>query len=310
MTTIGAARLTAFAIALLGGVLLIGAGWTPTVQPDADAYWHAALRLRDGMPLYLPAGPDETEIYRYAPWFAYAWVPLTYLGQGVAYAVWRLVLFGAACVAVVPLLRRTTPAGMTLAVIIWCLLVSNLPAANVTTLMVGVLAIGLPRRSGPVLLGVAGSLKLFPLLLVAGYLAERRWRDAAMAIGTAGLLWLPLLLFDLGSYPTTTLAGSSFYLGGVSLYSLHPLAAAGAALLLTLIGILLIWRRSPWTWLLAGAAIPAAVPRVWLPDTAWVIAPIAMLAGAGRAREAASGSSTAASTDSPARSPVPVDRAM
>jgi hypothetical protein len=277
VTPVAAARLVAFAVAVFGGLLLIGAGWTPDVQPDADAYWHAALRLREGLPLYLPAGADETEVYRYAPWFAFAWLPLTLLSQAAAFVVWRGLLVLAACAAVVPLLRRPSPAGITLAVLVFCLLISNLPAANVTTLMIGVLALGLPTRAGPILLGFAGSLKVFPLLLVIGYLAERRWRDATVALGVAGILWLHLLAFDLGTYPTTTVAGDSFYLGGVSLLAIHPaLQVIGGVLLLGL-GAVLVWRGSAWAWLVAGAAIPTVVPRVWLPDAAWIIVGAVML---------------------------------
>ena len=43
-----AARLIAITAAVLGVIVLIGAALSSNVQPDADAYWHAALRLRDG----------------------------------------------------------------------------------------------------------------------------------------------------------------------------------------------------------------------------------------------------------------------
>lgn len=277
MTLTTVARLAAFAIAVLGSVLLIGAGFTPDVQPDADAYWHAAQRLREGGPLYLTAGPDETEIYRYAPWFAFAWLPLTYLSQDAAYLIWRGVLLLAAIAAVVPLLRRPSPAAITLSVLVFSLLVSNLPAGNVTTLMIGVLALGLPTRAGPYLLGAAASLKVFPILLVAGYLAERRWREAAIAVAVAAVLWAHVLVFGLSTYPTTTVSGESFYLGGVSLLAIHPallfLGLAG----LGLVGAWMVIHGSSWTWLLAAAAIPTVVPRVWLPDAAWVVSTTSQL---------------------------------
>ncbi|HEX3219896.1 MAG TPA: hypothetical protein VHU77_07715 [Candidatus Limnocylindria bacterium] len=277
MSPTAVARLAAFAVALLGAVLLIGAGWTPNVQPDADAYWHAALRLREGMPLYLPAGADETEIYRYAPWFAFAWLPLTYLSQDAAYLVWRGLLLVAAIAAVAPLLRRPSPAAFTLSVLLFSLLVSNLPAANVTTLMVGVLAIGLPTRAGPYLLGAAASLKVFPILLVAGYVAERRWREAVISIAIAAVLWAHVLVFGLDTYPTTTVSGESFYLGGVSLLALHPALLVTGVVVFAAAGMWLVVRGSRWTWLLAGAAIPTVVPRVWLPDAAWVSPATSML---------------------------------
>lgn len=264
------ARLVAIAVATLGAVLLIGAGFTPHVTPDADAYWHAAQRLRDGLPLYAAASGDETQIYRYAPWFAFAWVPLTYLSQANAYLVWRSLLLLAAAASVWPMLRRPTPASLTLALLMGSLLVSNLPAGNVTTLMIGALVVTLPTRAGPVVVGLAASLKVFPLLLVAGFIAERRWRDAAVAVGVAGVLWLHVLAFGLSSYPSS-INGGSFYLGGTSLYSLAPALWLAAAVVLFAVIAILAARRSPWTWLISGAAIPTAVPRVWLPDAAYLL---------------------------------------
>jgi hypothetical protein len=264
-----AARLIAITEAVLGVIVLIGAAFSSHVQPDADAYWHAALRLRDGQALYGGPRGDETEIYRYAPWFAFAWVPLTYLGQDAAYVVWRGILVGGTLLAIWPLLRRPSPASIILAVLVGGLLVSNLPAANVTPLVVGALVVGLRSRAGPVLLGLAASLKLFPLVLLAGYLAERRWLAAAVATGVTAVLWLSLLAFDLPLY--LEMGSPTFYVGGISLFAVTPLlwlpvAAAAAAIVL---GLAL--RGSQWTWLAVGAAIPLAVPRVWLPDAAYVL---------------------------------------
>jgi len=263
------ARLVALTAAALGAVLLIGAALSGGVHPDAEAYWLAANRLRDGLALYGGPRGDETEIYRYAPWFAFAWVPLTHLGHDGAFAAWRAILMASSVAAVWPLLRRPSPASVTLAVLIGGLLVSELPAANVTPLMVGVLVVGIRSRVGPVLLGLAASLKLFPLLLVAGFVAERRWLHAAVAIGVAGMLWLNILAFDVLLY--TQIGGPTFYVGGVSLYTVSPLLWLPLAVLCGATVLALAVRRSPWTWLAAGAAIPLAVPRVWLPDASYVL---------------------------------------
>lgn len=45
---------------------------------DMEVYAAAAWRLRDGQALY-GGDVDELSAYRYAPWFAYARVPLTWL---------------------------------------------------------------------------------------------------------------------------------------------------------------------------------------------------------------------------------------
>lgn len=264
------ARLLALGISLLGGLLLIGAGWQSDINPDADAYWNAALRLRDGMDLYGGSRLDETEIFRYAPWFAYGWVPLTYLGQETAYLVWRGVLFVSAVGAVWPLVRRRSPAGLTLAVLIFALLVSNLPAANVTGLIVGALALSLHARPGPVVVGLAASLKVFPILLVLGYLAERRWRAAAVSIVVASVLWLHVLAFGLSTIPTEV-GGESFFVGGVSLFAISPWLWGGGLVVTAAVIGWLVLHRSPWVWLAVAAAIPIGVPRVWLPDAAYVV---------------------------------------
>ena len=271
------ARLIALAAAVLGVVLLIGAALGSNVQPDADAYWLAEQRLREGLPLYGGSGREETEIYRYAPWFAFAWVPLTYLPQEAAYAVWRGMLLLATAAAVWPLVRRPTPAAVVLTVLLGGVLVSSLPSANVTPLVVGMLTVGLRSRVGPILLGMAASLKLFPLLLLAGFVAERRWIAAAVAVGVASLLWLNILAFDVLLY--TQIGGPSFYVGGVSLYNVSPvlwLLTAGGILLVILA---LAVARSRWTWLASAAAIPLAVPRVWLPDAGYLLAAIPPLRG-------------------------------
>jgi hypothetical protein len=269
------ARFVAMAVAILGAIVLMGAALNGNVQPDADAYFHAAQRLRDGQALYGGPRGDETEIYRYAPWFAYAWVPLSYLGQDGAYLVWRGLLLLSTFVAVWPLLRRPTPAGLTLAILLGGLLMSNLPAANVTPLLVGALSVSLRSRAGPVILGMAASLKVFPLILLAGYLAERRWFAAVVSVAVAGGLWLHVLAFDLTAY--AGLGGPSFYVGGVSLYGVFPGAWAATTLVLGSVLVWLVWRGSPWSWLVASVAIPVAVPRVWLPEAGYLLAGISEL---------------------------------
>ena len=270
-----AARLIAITAAVLGVIVLIGAAVSSHVQPDADAYWHAAQRLRDGQALYGGPRGDETEIYRYAPWFAFAWVPLTYLGQDAAFVVWRGILLASTLVAVWPLLRRPSPASITLTILVGGLLVSNLPAANVTPLIVGALVAGVRSRAGPLLLGLAGSLKLFPLVLLAGFVAERRWLAAVVATVVTAVLWLTVLAFDMPLY--LQMGSPTFYVGGISLFAVSPLLWLPVAVAAAVIVLALAFRGSPWTWLAAGAAIPLAVPRVWLPDAAYVLVGLVVL---------------------------------
>jgi alpha-1,2-mannosyltransferase len=263
------ARLIAFGVAVLGILVLFGAAAYSDVQPDADAYWLAAERLRHGLPLYGGSGADETEIYRYSPWLAVAWVPLTFLGQDAAYLVWRAILVAATLAAVWPLVRRPSVAALTLAVLLGGILLTNLQAANVTPLMIGMLAAGLRTRAGPLILGVVASLKLFPIIFIAGYLAERRWRAAGVAVSVTAALWLSVLAFDAGRY--AEMGSASFYVGGVSLFAVSPLIWLPVAASLAIVLVRLVVARSRWTWLAAAAVIPLAVPRVWLPDAGYLL---------------------------------------
>ena len=71
-----------FVIAVLFGTMLIRAGLIITDWNfgDINAYWLAAERLKHGEQLYLGSlNPDSYQVFRYAPWFAWFWVPLTYL---------------------------------------------------------------------------------------------------------------------------------------------------------------------------------------------------------------------------------------
>jgi len=70
----------------IGDIWLRRANWG---FEDVRAYWEAALRLRQGLPLYGGTpDPNSYGVFRYAPWFAWMWVPLTYLPRHVAELLW------------------------------------------------------------------------------------------------------------------------------------------------------------------------------------------------------------------------------
>jgi hypothetical protein len=52
--------------------------------------------------------------------------------------------------------------------------------------------------------GIAASLKAWPLLAVLVYAWRRQWSAVAISLGVAGLLSLPALLTDLAAYPAGT----------------------------------------------------------------------------------------------------------
>ena len=152
---------------------------------DGDAYWNAAVRLRDGLPLYQPGTAADPLVYRYPAWFAWLWVPLTYLPQGLVMAVWRLALVAAA-LSLVRVPQR----------VLVILFVPMLAAAgwqgNVQPAVVALAVWG-----GVWGIGIAGGIKALPLLLLAW---RPTWQRVAIGLGVAAVLWATMLPY-LSGYP-------------------------------------------------------------------------------------------------------------
>lgn len=239
------ASLAAFSILAL---LQIRDGWW---MQDADAYWQAAVRLREGAPLY-PAitSQDASDVYRYAPWFAAVWVPLTFVPQAVAYAMWALVLFAAAAFSAWQAIRFGGVAAWLIGLLVASLLVPAAASGNVQPLLLATLLFGLERRSGPLWIAVAASLKAAPILLAAVYLGRREWTRAGLAIVLTALLTAPMLAFDLSHYPTDVGAATGPLPTWLAM-ALAALAAAGSMVL----------ARTRWAWLAASLGVLLAIPR-------------------------------------------------
>lgn len=250
----------ASALAAIVGLIFAGAGFFHAGPPDTDAFWHAAQRLRDGAELYPATDPNADEVFRYAPWFAWIWVPLTYLPQGVVYAAWSVMLAACAVVSSSRLLRDGW-AGLALSFLTLGVLLYAAGYGNPTPLITAVLIL-----SGvhPVALGVAGSMKIYPLFLTAGMVAERRWRAVALAWATAALLWSPALLYGVGNYVVSP--GH----GGVGLWSVSPVAWLAVGIPVTAATGLLAVRGSRWAWVGGAAMIALAVPRVWPSELGYI----------------------------------------
>lgn len=192
---------------LLVTALVIGIGISQLVFAlgdwhlrDMSAYWEAGERLRSGEPLYPALGDTEaSEVYRYAPWFAWAWVPMTLLPRAAANVLWSAVLLGASAAALWPLAR--TRAWLAVAFFL-PILVGISAIGNAQPLVVAALVLGVERRSGPLWISVAASLKAVPLLFVFTYLGRRQWLRATMTIALTALMVAPMLLYDLSDYPT------------------------------------------------------------------------------------------------------------
>jgi Glycosyltransferase family 87 len=243
-----------------GIAVLIGlAGWTElnhaaslSTGSDMDAYWNAAMRLRAGQPLYVPGFPTDSDLYRYAPWFAYVWVPFTFLPKGAVLFGWMVLCLGAAIASAAPLLWRG-PAGWATIGLILPFQLEGAAFGNVQPLLVLALLWGLERRSGPLWLGIAASLKGAPILLAMVYAGRGEWRRAAAAMAFTAILVLPMFLFDLRGY-STRIGG-----GQMSLLTVSPIIWMAAIL----VAVVATWAvaRTRYAWVAGSAAMMLALPR-------------------------------------------------
>jgi hypothetical protein len=223
------------------------------VGADVAAYWNAAERLRDGQPLYVPGEPNASDLYRYAPWFAAAWVPLTFLPRDAVVAGWVALMVVAAVVSTVPLLWRG-PTGWAAFALFLPLQLQGAIFGNVQPLLVLMLMWGVERRSGPLWVAIGASLKAVPLVLALVYAGRGEFGKAGWALALTVILVAPMLLFDLSSYPTRP-GPNQQSLAGVSLLLFVPIAA------LSLAGAYLM-ARTPYRWLAGAVAMVASLPRL------------------------------------------------
>jgi len=232
------------------------ANWTLS---DATAYWNAAHRLRAGADLYpVLTDVDASEVYRYAPWFALLAVPFTYLQEQVAGVLWSAILLVASGVAMLPMIRARA---WLLVAFFGPILVGISAVGNVQALMIAPLAWGVERRSGPLWIALAASLKIFPILFVAVYLGRREWGRAVAAVALAAALWAPALLYDLRGYATDAGQAASLFAVPV-LWAL--LVGAGVALTLRL-------ARTRFGWLAAATTVAVSLPRLFVYDVTYLM---------------------------------------
>ena len=219
---------------------------------DVAAYWGAAERIRAGEPIYVAGVANDSDLYRYAPWFAYAWVPLTFLPHDLVTVAWVGAMLLAAIASTLPLLRHGL-AGTAAFALFAPLQVQGAIYGNVQPLLVLMLLWGVERRSGPLWIAVGASLKAVPLLLALVYAGRGEWRRAGLAVLFTAILVAPALLFDLSGYSRQPGPGN------MSLISVAPslfLAVAVVAACLAFLGA-----RSRHRWVLGALAMIAALPR-------------------------------------------------
>jgi hypothetical protein len=222
---------------------------------DAIGYWQAGLHVRAGQALYFDdVQPFGSEVFLFAPWFAWLWAPLTLLPRELVFVSWFLAMSAATVWAVRPFFRR----GMT-GIVLGCVLGYALAWgalwANVMPLLVGVLIHAHGRRSFPVWVGLAASLKVLPIGYLWPYVVDRRWREVAVGVGIMIALWAPAVLYGIADYPRG-------YAPTLSLLQVSGWLWAGVALAAVVLAYFL--RHSRYRWLATTGAILAVYPRVHL----------------------------------------------
>jgi hypothetical protein len=226
---------------------------------DMGAYWDAAHRLREGDPLYPPlADTEASSVYRYAPWFAFAWVPLSLLPIEAARILWSALLLAASALAMLPLIRERA---WLLAWLFAPILIGISAIGNVQPLIVAAMVLGLERRSGPLWIAAAASLKAVPILFVITYLGRRQYARAAVAVAATALLVAPMLLFDLSSYPT----------GGGAAGMLIDWPVVYAAVVAVAIVASLRLARTRHGWLASSTTVALALPRFFVYDLTFLM---------------------------------------
>jgi hypothetical protein len=252
-------RLLALALIIAIGVFNLYQAVTNWTLSDAGAYWEAATRLRAGGELYpLLPSVDASEVYRYAPWFAWLTLPVTFLPTALAGALWSAVLLAASAWALVPLVRARA---WLLVALFGPILVGISAVGNVHPLLIAVLVHGVERRSGPLAIALAASLKIFPLLLALVYAGRREWWRLAASVVLAALLWAPALAYDLSAYATDP--GRAAFLYGIPVVYL-AVVGIGAAATVAL-------ARTRWAWLAGATTLALSLPRFFVYDVTYLV---------------------------------------
>lgn len=252
------ARLITLA-ASFGWAAYVLASWVLVWNPaDAGAYYDAAVRLTNGENLYAPMHPEAHEVYRYAPWFAVAWVPLTMLPRDLALHLWSLAMLACSVVAIWPLLRRGTPAALALAALVGAFLAETAMFGNAHPAVVAGLVVAVRSRWLPVVVGITASVKVVPILFVLPWARAGEWAKAGVAVAVAAILWAPALLYDLSGYETDPGTGL------LSFYAVSPVLWAGLAVVAAIFAGWAVWVRSRWVWVALAVLMFLGPPRVAL----------------------------------------------
>lgn len=261
-----AARLTV--TLLMGALVAMGAAtaianWHLT---DLKAYLAAAHLIASG------GNPFDVLLwegglpyrYHYSPWLAALMVPLSALPFGAVGTAWSAVLIGAGALALMPLVRSFGWKGLPLVLLMLFLLLNLFAEGNVQPLLLAGLVWSLERRAGPVMIGVAASLKLVPILLALVYVGRGEWRRAAVACLVTGVLLSPTLLFEVTPTAVET-GGTGLFTAAPVLWAASAGASAAGALALA---------RTKFGWLAAATSTILALPRLLIFDVTNLLAAV------------------------------------
>ena len=232
---------------------------------DMNVYWTAGEQWRlTGNPYTLVPGTNDNSVYRYAPWFAALWVPLTELPRIVVNVGWSAILVATSFTAVWPLVRSGGRATFLLALLMWGIMFGMAAGGNVHGLMIAWLVFGAERRSGPVWIALAASLKVVPILYILVYAGRGQWRRAGLTVLLTGLLVAPMLLFD--RPPLASEFGVSN-----SLWSIAPWLWIAAVPVCLAVAAYVAFRWNRYAWPTLGAIMNLILPRLFIYDVTFLL---------------------------------------
>jgi hypothetical protein len=249
-------RFLAMLFVIVAVLLIVNDIFRYPVTSDLRYYLFGAEQIAHGANPYGPI-PGSQLKYLYAPWFAVALIPATWLPFPVVAVIWHSILAVCAGISLWPMLRERTLEGTLAALLLGTFLFHGVWAGQVQPLMVALLVLLLPTRWGPAAIGIVTSLKVTPIVLCVLYAGRGEWRKVGVAVGVAAILWAPALLFDLSQYGIAVMQSHSLLGHSPIAWGLTVLVACAAA-----------WLLAPtrYGWLAAAALWMAALPRMILYD--------------------------------------------
>lgn len=217
---------------------------------DAARMW-----VETGNPYTATPRAEDWMLYRYAPWFAALFVPLLALPETVLHVSYSVIVTAASVLAVVPMLRQYGRPAIPVAAFLGTMLFGIGAGGNIQPVLVALLAWTLATRAGPFGVAVAASLKLTPLLFVLVYAGQREWRMVGATLLFFGLMFAPILLFDLPGRATSPGPSNSLIHVNVWLWAAVGLATVVVAAWQS-------YRVAPTRWLATCLAVIMTSPRL------------------------------------------------